>query len=151
MIFHNFHLFFFVKTFIFRFLKINRLILLFTCLLILHIFCLSNRGGCRRSICSVCLFLFWVIIAHRRIWLGIISRNKLLYIRRFSIRSRWKHISIRRVWWIFLFLIIIHHLRKIKTFKILLLFFNHRSIVTFLFYTCLRSFWTSWKLLILKS
>jgi hypothetical protein len=149
MIFHNLHLFFFVKTFIFRFLYCYRFILIVIFLLILQVFCLSNWSWSWWAVRLICLFLFWIVVTHWCDLMSVMNGNKLFYIRRFSIRSRWQRVSIRWIRRIFLFSIIINHLRKIKPFRILL-FFNHRSIVTYLFNTCLRSFWTNRNLLILK-
>lgn len=105
---------------------------------------MSWRGWCTWTISVILLILFLTVLIH--LWIVLINRNELFYVRRFSIGSWWKHASIWRS--IFIFFIVIYHLRKIKSFYFL--FINSGFIIAFLFNTCLWSFWAYRNLKILK-
>ena len=122
----------------------NRLIWI-DILIVLHAFYLSWRCRCAWAIYISLLILFLTVLIH--LWIILMNRNELFYIRRFSVRSWRQQTSIR--WRIFIFLIIIHHLRKIKSVNFLVIY--NRLIITFLFDTCLWSFWAYRNLKILKS
>ena len=123
-------------------------LILIAYLLVLHAFWLSWGSWCNWTVSIILLddFLFLaVVLIH--LWIVLMDWNKLFYIGRFTTWSWRQHTSIR--WSIFVFFIIIHHLRKIKTF--IFLFLWNWFISTFLFNTCLRSLWTNGSLKILES